>query len=215
MTVQVINGMVFNNCTDSGLANVTVYLNINDGSSTSSRQTLSDANGNFSFDGVSIHSSSKYSYAIYIPSKSGYISSGGPTEIGINGTTLNFNYDEVGVFFKPRVTPKFLFCGFYCTTNKTSLSDSIIYKCSQYIYHKNNSNEIFSFGGEVASAYGDYLGTVNVPDPNIVTYYSPMGNYPMGKYIIEMDIWKSGVYTTRMDSVYLGWGSNTTYTINW
>jgi hypothetical protein len=47
------------------------------------------------------------------------------------------------------------------------------------------------------------------------SYTNNSGNYPMGKYIIDMDIWKSGVHTTKKDSVYLGWGANTTYTINW
>ena len=71
VTTHKVKGMVFNNCTDSGLANVTVYLNISDGKNINTVQTISDALGNFTFDNVQIHSASNYKYAIYIPSKSG------------------------------------------------------------------------------------------------------------------------------------------------
>ncbi len=57
-----IKGMVYNNCTDSGLANVTVYLKDGKGLNLS---TVSDAVGNFIFRGVDIHSSSQYNYNIY------------------------------------------------------------------------------------------------------------------------------------------------------
>lgn len=198
IALHTINGMVFNNCTDSGLENVTVYLNINDGKSTSSRQTISDSNGNFSFDGVSIHSSSKYSYAIYIPSKSG-INGGGGTEVGFNGTTLNFNYDEVDMFFKPRVTPKFLFlCYQSNATFPIMQPDSLDIYFEQKTFHKNVP--LLPYSGVIYN------------NSNISSCSS---NYPMGKWNFIIKKWKSGVYTTTIDSIYLGWGSTTTYTINW
>jgi len=50
---QTIHGQVYNLCTDSGMANITVYLQQN-GSNIA--QTNSGANGNFSFSNVQIHS---------------------------------------------------------------------------------------------------------------------------------------------------------------
>jgi len=110
VTKQTLKGMVFNKCTDSGLANVTVYLKTyKDEKGIASRETVSDAAGNFSFENTEIHSSSKYSYAIHIPSKSGDGATT-PEYAGFNGTTMHFTGKEVNMntFLKPRVTPKAL-----------------------------------------------------------------------------------------------------------
>jgi hypothetical protein len=209
ITTHNLKGIVFNNCTDSGLANVTVYLR---NGNKILQSTVSETNGNFSFNNAEIHSSSKYKYNIYIESKSGGISSNPAlTEIGIEGTAMYFKHDEADVFFKPRVKPKYLICIFNFQTLKTTKNDSITFKMSQNIYHKNDPSGVYTGGGGTA-AYGDYLVSNG---NNLVTYSVNTGNYPMGKYIIEMDIWKTSVHTTRKDSIYLGWGANTTYTINW
>ncbi len=191
-----INGMLFNNCTDSGLANVTVFLQDGQGLNLS---TVSGANGNFSFNNVQIHSNAEYNYVIYIPSKSG-TNATTFEYCGFDGTRLYFNNDEADIFFKPRVTPSYLFFTVYC--NKipfTNTNDSIIFYCNNYTFHKNVPNYPYGWGG----GYGDHI------------YFDNVGNYPMGKYNIDIDIWKSGVHTTKKDSVYLSWGANTSYTINW
>ena len=72
VTQQAINGMVYNQCTDSGLANIPVYFQIyEDNNLIQNTGTTSGINGAFSFANMGIHSNSKYSYSIYIPSKSG------------------------------------------------------------------------------------------------------------------------------------------------
>ena len=192
-----INGMVYNNCTDSGLANVTVFLQDGQGLNQS---TVSGADGNFSFNNVQIHSNSKYEYVIYIPSKSG---DGAKTfeYCGFDGARMYFNHDEADVFLKPRVTPRFLLFTIYCNKSPiTNVSDSVRFYCTNYTFHKNVTNNPYRWGG---GGYG--LGS----------YTNNGGNYPMGKYIIDIDIWNSGVHTTKKDSVYLDWGANKTYTINW
>ncbi len=200
VTTHTVKGMVFNNCTDSGLANVTVYLNISDGKNTNETQTISDAQGNFTFDNVQIHSASNYTYAIYIPSKSG-INGGGGTEVGFQGANLYFNYDEADAFLKPRVKPSYFSCTIYCIPIPIKTQyDTIIFHAYNYTLHKNRPTDVYYWGGG---------GIGN--DPSSPNHSS----YPMGKYNIEMDIWKSGLHTHRKDSIYLGWGANTTYTINW
>ena len=189
--------MVFNNCTDSGLANVTVFLEDGQGLNLS---TVSGANGNFSFDNVKMHSNAKHDYVIYIPSKSG-TNATTFEYCGFDGTRMYFNHDEADIFFMPRVKPFYLFFTVYCKPlNISSQSDSIVFHSYQYVLHKNKPSDVYYWGG---GGYGDRQ------------YSNNGGGYPMGKYIIEMDIWKSGVHTTRKDSVYLGWGANTSYTINW
>ena len=199
VSVHDIKGMVFNNCTDSGLAKVTVFLKDGQGLNLS---TVSDAIGNFKFNAVSIHSSSEYSYAIYIQSKSGNIGSA-PTidNCAFRGATLYFNYDEADLFFKPRVIPAFYRCAFYCIKNPTTdKNDSIIFYAKNYTVHKNVTDYVWIIKGQ---AYG------------IPPYFNQSGDDPMGKYILEIDMWKSGVHTTRKDSIYLPWGADTSYTINW
>lgn len=199
VTKHDLKGMVVNNSTDSGLANVTVYL-------TNGRKkllnTVTDAHGNFCFPNVDIHSNEKYNYSIYIESFSGGISSNPAlTEIGITGTQMYFKPEEANVFFKPRVTPLFLLSQIFCNkTPFTTVNDSIIFYCTNNTFHKNVPNEPYQWGG---AGYGSG------------NYNNNVGGYPMGKYNLEIMMWKSGVYSTKKDSIYLGWGANTSYTINW
>lgn len=204
ITQHDIKGMVYNNCTDSGLANVTVYLKDGQGLDLS---TVSDASGNFIFPGVKIHSHSKYTYNIYIPSKSG--DNATTFEYcGFIGTSLFFNYNESDLFFKPRVTPRYLKFDIYCVKSPTtSITDSILFYCSNLTFKKNVPDYPYRWGG------GGY-GAASIQHPAI-SYYNISGNYPMGKYIIDIDKWISGVHTITKDSIYLDWGANKTYTLNW
>lgn len=193
-----IKGMVFNNCTDSGLANVTVFLQDGQGLNLS---TVSGANGDFSFNNIQIHSNTKYEYVIYIPSKSG-TNATTFEYCGFDGTRMYFNHDEADFFLKPRVTPRFLFFGFiYGNSSTGNPNDSINIISYQPIFHKNVPDYPYSLNAK-------FLGT-SPPPVGIIA------GYPMGKYIIDIDKWVNSVHTTKKDSVYLGWGANTTYTINW
>ena len=192
-----LKGMVYNNCTDSGLAGVNVSLNINDGKNTSSYGTVSGVNGEFSFANIEIHSNSKYSYAINIPGNSGT----GGGAVRLDGTTMYFNYNEADTYFKPRVTPGFLLFYVYYITTPTTLNDSVIVSFVQKTFHKNVSDLPYKLGG---GGHG-----------NIAVQSDNHSNYPMGKYDLTINKWKSGIYTTSIDSIYLPWGSTKTYTINW
>jgi hypothetical protein len=197
ITTHNLKGIVFNNCTDSGLANVTVYLR---NGNKILQSTVSETNGNFRFNNAEIHSSSKYNYNVFIESKSG-TNATKFEDCGFTGTTIYFKHNEADAFFKPRVTPRFLLFVIYC--NKipvTNVNDSVIYYCTNYTFHKNVPDYPYRWGG---GGYG--LGV----------YTDNNGGYPMGKYIIDINYWKTGIKTIKNDSIYLNWGANTTYTINW
>lgn len=201
ITPRVINGRVYNNCTDSGLAGVSVYLKIiKDNSEYKSYKMVSGTDGNFSFSNVEIHSSSNYSYVIYIPSKSGEQATT-PEYCRFDGTEIYFNSSEFDVFFKPRVTPGFLLLKVYYSSLTATSNDTVITNFSQNIFQKNVPMLPYSLNG---GAYGN--------TPLLFDHY---GNYPMGKYNITIESWKSGLYTIKKDSIYLGWGSTNTYTVNW
>jgi hypothetical protein len=195
VTLKNINGIVFNNCTDSGLANVTVYLQDGQGLNLS---TVSDANGNFSFNSVQIHSDNKYSYRLYIPSKSG-TGATTPEYCSFTGESLSFTKDETNTFFKPRVTPGFLYL---CYTSNIIFPivqpDSLNIYFEQKTFHKNVPNLPYS---------GKIINSSNIS--------SCSSNYPMGWWVFSTQKWKSGNYTFYKDSLYIGWGGTKTYTINW
>lgn len=196
ITQHDIKGMVFNNCTDSGLANITVFLQDGQGLNLS---TVSGANGSFNFNNVQIHSNTKYDYVIYIPSKSG-TNATTFEYCGFDGTTMYFNHDEADIFFMPRVTPRYLyFCMDFPNSTIIPNGDSIRLYYYQKKIHKNVPD--LPFDG-IIGKYGIYdIGCG--------------ANYPMGQWNMVIDKWKSNVHTTVYDSIYLGWGSNITYTVNW
>jgi hypothetical protein len=196
-----VKGMVFNNCTDSGLANIKVYLQTFKGNSlVNSQEAVTGQEGNFAFD-ADIHSSDKYSYAIHIPSKSGGVS-GGFTEAGINGTTMYFSNGESDIFMRPKVTPKFLVINLFQIKNNLSVhTDSIRTMFYQLKYHANSNDMPYSFG---IGSYGN--------EPLLA---GNVGNYPMGLYFILTDKWINGSHSEDKDSIYLNWGAQKTYTVFW
>jgi hypothetical protein len=194
-----IKGMVYNNCTDSGLAGVDVYFEtFYEEKITSKVKTTSGQNGEFTFPAASIHSDELYTYAVHIDSKSG-TNATIPSNALFNGTTMYFNRDEATVYLKPSVTPGFLYL-YFSTNIKFPIKspDSIYVYFSQQTFHK------------------------NVPDlPFGWIFSNPMslgvtaGNYPMGWWKIDSQKWHNGTYTHSTDSLYLGWGDVKTYTLNW
>jgi hypothetical protein len=195
-----VKGMVFNNCTDSGLANMKVYLQTFKGNSlVNSQEAVTGQEGYFAFD-ADIHSSEKYSYAIHIPSKSGGISTGF-TEVAFNGTTMYFSKEESDVFMRPHVTPGFLTYTTEYITAITNKQDSVRVLSEQRTYHKNKPDMPYQIPG---GSYGDKS-----------FYKDQTSHYPMGLYNIRIDTWKGGVHSTIYDSIYLAWGDTKTYTLNW
>lgn len=197
-----INGMVFNNCTDSGLAGVTVYLKTyKNNSEIGSSQTTSGINGSFTFSDVDIHSDTKYTYAIYIPSKSGTAATT-PEYCRFDGTTMSFTNDEVSSFFQPKVTPGFLFFTLQFKQSMiTTNSDSIVVNYFQKYFHSNVANLPYNL---YAKCYGGTL-----------TQNGTVANYPMGMWNLKIDKWKNSIHTITYDSIYIGWASTKTYTVSW
>ena len=139
VTTQTIHGQVYNLCTDSGLANVTVYLKIQ-GPSPSSLQTVSGTNGNFTFN-VPVHSSDDYTYELYIPSLSGI---GGGPEVGFDGCD--------GYVIKSNVNQSQLLCvvphaknwNIYLPYNAHfTTNDTISLIIQQNTFHKNVPNGVY------------------------------------------------------------------------
>jgi hypothetical protein len=196
---QTVRGQVYNNCTDSGLANVTVYLYVlKNNVKQQTYQSISGADGSFVFPNAEIHSNEDFSYSIYIPSESGTAGIG----ISFIGSTVHFNKNETGKYFISRVIPGFYLFKLEFNQLSTGVaSDSIVAVCSQYKYHTNVPYYPFEIMGK---CYG-----------NVSYQFGNIGEYPMGKWNISIDKWKSGVHTTINDSIYIGWGATKTYTINW
>lgn len=200
---QTIRGMVFNTCTDSGLANIQVYLKtIKDNKSVvSTLSTISGVNGAFTFENVQIHSDNSYSYMIYIPSISG-IGANSPEYTRFVGTSLYFGKDDISIFLMPRVIPGFFRFGFaYTEPNTSAAGDSISVYGYQPVYHKNVPDLPYELA---VRFYG------NTPQPVDKT-----ANYSMGWWILEIKKWKSGLYTFKRDSIYIGWKADTTYSLTW
>jgi len=198
-----INGMVFNTCTDSGLAGIKVYLKMYyQKKQISEYSTLSGTSGKYTFTAVEMHSDPDYEQVIYIASKSGDNAKNFET-CGIRGTSMWFKFEESDIFMKPRVVPKFIYIAFYFPRQQTTVSsDSIIARCEQRVYHKNVPDYPYKFGD---GAIGIEKGT----------YPKRIGNYPMGLYHIVVDKWVSGVHTQWKDSLFTNYGDTAAYVVHW
>ena len=203
ITKHPITGMVYNNCTDSGLAGVKVFLQTfkDDKTLVQQRETVSGDGGKIEFSDVEIHSSEQYNYALHIESKDGTTSQT-PEHCGFDGTTMYFFRHEVDMEFKPRVTPRFLRCCIQMSPlQKITHPDSVSVVFEQRVFHK------------------------NVPDLPYTAWYGPYftgtaascswGNYPMGLWQIKIEKWKNGIYSLKHDSIYLDWKDIKTYTVEW
>ena len=202
VSIQDIKGTVMNNCNDSGLANVIVYLNVDNSKTSHLYQVLSDKDGHFIFKNVSVYNNTKYTYSVYVPSKSGGLSSNPAlTEVGITGEIIDFTYQEAATDFILHVTPKYQYFTIYC--NKvpvSSIADSVSFRCYNFNFHKNVTDLPYSWGG---GGYGNG------------SYTNNSGIYPMGKYHIYIETWVNSVHSYRQDSIYLNQGAQVSYTLNW
>jgi hypothetical protein len=198
-----VKGEVFNLCTDSGIGGITVYLEIYKAKERIEKYSeVSDIGGKFYFKSAPLHSSTAFSYNLYIPSKSGF-SAEDRESCGIKGGSVSFNLELANENLRLNVIPSFIYLAFYFPRKNTTVaSDSIIARCEQRIYHKNVPDYPYKFGD---GAIGTEKGT----------YPKRIGNYPMGLYHIVVDKWIGGVHTQWQDSVYTSYGDSAKYVVNW
>lgn len=197
-----IKGMVFNNCTDSALAGVKVYLEVfrEENNLVEKFETISGKDGNFIFTNIGIHSDENYTYAIDIKSLSG-TNAPDPSYSRFDGTTMYFHNYETDVFLKPKVTPGFFLLNSKFNSSILNPNDSIRLTFEQKTFIKNKPGEPGKF---YSGAYGHAQNS---------SFSS--GGYPMGIYNITIDKWRGGVHTRTYDSLYVGWAQEKTYAVNW
>ena len=203
VVVKDIRGMVFNTCTDSGMAGIKVYLKMYyRKKQVKEFTTVSGASGSYTFTNISMHSDPDYEQAIHIPSKSGDHAKDFES-CGIRGTSMWFSFQETDIVMKPQIVPKFIYFAFYFPREQTTVaSDSIIASCEQRTYHKNVPDYPYKFG---AGSFGIDKGS----------YPKRVGNYPMGLYHIIVEKWVGGVHTQWKDSVYTQYGDSAKYVVRW
>jgi len=201
VAIQDVKGMVYNNCTDSGLANTKVYLKVNkNGKQMEEYIASTDSTGSFIFREIQISYNNIYSYIVYIPSKSGD-NGPFPAEAAFNGVSMYFSAEESKIFLKPSVTPGFLRLKIFYLTVPTSADDSIIVYLTQDKFHKNEPDLPYKLS---SGGHGDIDNQFNV-----------FGNYPMGLYRLSINKYKNGVHLFLTDSIYMGMGATKSHTINW
>ncbi|HEX7413458.1 MAG TPA: hypothetical protein VF411_05380 [Bacteroidia bacterium] len=190
ITTQTIHGQVYNLCTDSGLANVTVYLYTNGLGSGNYISTVSGANGNFTFGNVQIHSSSDYSYSLNIPSVSGI---GGGTQPAIDGSAIAINKSNLNQSFILNVVPHASNMRLYFP-NGTHLTanDTFVLTIQQNTFHTNSPTSNWEF-------------IWPYPPPPPTNFLGNIGNYPMGWWHTTLNKTHNGVHTVSTYSFYVGW----------
>jgi len=201
-----VKGMVFNLCTDSGIAGVKVYLEIYQAKKLVKKYSgVSGEGGTFLFKDAELHLNKEFTYNIYIPSKSGIMAKDAET-CGIQGGSYGFTLDEVNNSMNPRVIPSFISLSVYFMGKHLDSSDSIITRFTQNTYHKNVPDYPYKFAlGKEGSPFADDF-------PNTRT---GLGNYPMGLYHIVVDKWVSGVHTQWKDSLFTNYGDTAAYVVHW
>ena len=197
-----VKGMVFNLCTDSGIAGVKVYLEIYQAKKLVKKYSgVSGEGGTFLFKDAELHLNKEFTYNIYIPSKSGIMAKDAET-CGIQGGSYGFTLDEVNNSMNPRVIPSFISVTMYFIGEHINPSDSVIARFTQNVYHKNVPDYPYKFGDGVHGL------------PNYYPRRS-IGNYPMGLYHIVVDKWVSGVHTQWKDSLFTNYGDTAAYVVHW
>jgi hypothetical protein len=198
----VVNGIVFNTCTDSGLANIKVYFltfkeqkKVGEGS-----ETVSDNGGNFKFPQMKIFEGDAYSYIIYIKTIGGD-NAPQPEYTRFDGITIVIDKNDVSKFVTAKVTPGFFRCHTAYTSQVLDPNDSIHLKFQQKTFMKNVPdlpNAFYSASNGMAGT-----GTLTA------------SNFPMGFYDITINKWRNGTHTISYDSIYLGMAEEKIKYINW
>lgn len=189
VTNRNIHGQVYNMCTDSGLANITVYLNVVTASSSYSASAVSAADGSFTFSNVQVHSSSSYTYNLYIPSKSGI---GNGPEIGFDGLDADINKSHITEVLKCNVAPHAQYWQLYFPNTLFTANDTFTMTLEQRTIHKN-------MPGAIWNAIDNCPCPITTP----IHLAGGLGNYWMGWWHVTYDRTKNGIHTVFTDSVYV------------
>ena len=203
ISTHTIHGQVYNLCTDSGLAGVTVLLNINDKNGGGLTLTaISGTNGIFSFSNVQIHSGSDYTYVLEVVSDDG-----AGYKPGISGTQQVISIGNSSIPIILDVFASFKTCKLYFPhSTQINTQDTFLLTLSQPIFHKNSPQGNYSLvSGSGPSGY-------SLPSGG---YYGEIGPYWMGWWHSSLDRTINGVHTIKTDSFYVGWGASVTDTIPW
>ncbi len=176
VTTQTIHGQVYNLCTDSGLANVTVFLNINNSAGGgSTMQTVSGANGMFSFANVQIHSNNDYTYDLEVQSNTA-----GGYQPDINGNVVGIDKSKISQTWLINVLPIADYWRLYFPSSITAAiySDTFTLVIQQNIFHKNVPN-------------GNYKITELIcpctPPPPPINFLDNVSGYWMGWWHTTLD----------------------------
>lgn len=205
VTTQTIHGQVYNLCTDSGLENVTVNLNINNSGGSSSLNTISNSNGDFSFSNVQINSNSKYTYNLEVASVSGI----GGASYAINGANIEIDKESLNQFFSLKVAPHANNWRLYLPASITAAiyNDTFTLTLQQKTLHKNDpSITTYSLTEVIAPC---------PPPPAPINFIDNMGNYWMGWWETKLDKTSNGIHTIKIDSFYVGWSTVGVDTLPW
>jgi hypothetical protein len=195
-----VSGQVYNLCTDSGMANITVYVRENGGVIA---QTISSANGNFVLNNMPVHSNTDYKYEVYIPSVNG---AGTGPEIGIDGFYLILDKTKMEPSVVCNVVPHLKAWNLYFPFGTTlTVADTFTLVLQQNVFHKNNSS-----GKNVITVCNS--PTIVPPSSN---YIGSINDYPMGWWYSTLGKIKNGTHTITTDSFYVGYGVIKTDTIPW
>jgi hypothetical protein len=199
ITTSSVNGQIYSLCNDSGLANVIVFLNINNSGGNSSLSTTSGANGNFSFNNVQIHSSSDYSYSLNVHSNGA-----GGYKPAIDGSTINIDKLKINQKQILNVVPHFNYWYLYFPNTLFTSNDTFVLTLQQNVFHSNFPSHI-------------YQSISNCPCPiTIPTHFAGgLSDYCMGRWQVTLDKTKNSIHTIKTDSFYIGWGATLTDTIPW
>jgi hypothetical protein len=194
-----VRGIVYNGCNDSGLAGVDVYLETFSNKALYSKvKTVSDKNGEFVFAKAPIHSDKQFSYAIFIESVDGTSRENVATFVG---ATMYFENFEATTYMKPRVAPSFyrLYLQFYSL--KDVAEDTLFISLSQPVFHRNFPLSLYLIPGKISGS--------------VLTGNTVIGDYPAGKWNVEIKARRNNILTTRLDSIYMAPADTRTYSISW
>jgi hypothetical protein len=191
-----VHGQVYNICNDSGLANIPVYLQEN---GVNIAQTLSGANGGFSFTDAKMHSSGAYTYVIYVYSR-------GAASPAIDGASVQVPNFATTTNYLVKVMPRFYEWRVFClnTTFLSSDTFSVVFK--QNVVHPNLTNA------------NDNVWTVTNGCPcgfNPEKNLANLSNFPAGMWQVTLTRTKNGLQTTQTANIYVGWGDTQNDTLSW
>jgi len=208
------HGNVRNDCTGYGFAGVKVELityklekKVFALTSTEKRNIIStttDANGNYSFSGVEIHSSSKYTYGINIPS---YYNDS--TELV--GISWEIHKDNLSLFQQFGITATFNRCYIYLPANTYIVSpDTFTVTLEQKAIKRYEPG----LNCKLTLPYNLFFPDNGIVMPDVQYFYC-CGDYVMGWWHITLDKTKRGVHSVIEDSIYLDQGATKSYTLQW